>query len=153
MFKRRISLLSIDRIISLIVILTISLLFCWKNEVKAEEYLNPIDEALKTGNPIVVDFGRDMCIPCVKMKPILEELKEEYEGKVEIVIINIDDFPSLAKSYRIMLIPTQIFFDSDGKEVYRHVGFMSKEEIEKKLDEIEKKENDENRGGDYWKQF
>ena len=145
MFKRRVSELFTYNIVSLLAIFIISSLIFCISRVQAEEYLNPIERALKTGNPVIVDFGRDMCIPCVKMKPILEELKEEYKGKVEIVIINVDDLPSLAKSYRIMLIPTQIFLDSEGKEIYRHVGFMSKEEIKKKLGEII--------GGDFWKQY
>jgi len=145
MCKKRKLHLSTYKVVSLLTIFIISLSIFGMSRVQAEEYLNPIDKALKTGNPVVVDFGRDMCIPCVKMKPILEELKEEYEGKVEIVIINIDNYPSLTKSYRIMLIPTQIFFDSEGKEIYRHVGFMSREEIKNKLGEIV--------GGDFWKQY
>ena len=63
------------------------------------------------------------------MKPILEELAAEYEGKLNVVIVEVDDHMDLARQYQIMAIPTQIFFDSSGKEVTRHMGLWPKEEI------------------------
>jgi thioredoxin 1 len=97
---------------------------------------NPLDEALKKGRPVLADFGRGVCIPCKQMKPILEELASEYEGKASILVIEIDDYRALTRRYSIRLIPTQIFFDAQRKEVYRHEGFMSKESIEEKLEEM-----------------
>ena len=84
----------------------------------------------------MVDFGRGECIPCKMMKPILEELASEYEGKVEILIIDVDDYGDLAQRCRISLIPTQIFYNASGKEVYRHEGFMAKEDILAKWKEL-----------------
>ncbi|MCX7919290.1 MAG: thioredoxin family protein [bacterium] len=86
--------------------------------------------------PTVLEFGRGICLPCKQMKPILDELAKEYEGKVVIRIIDIDKDPELTKKSRIRLIPTQIFYDSTGKEVYRHEGFMEKSAIIEKLKEI-----------------
>jgi thioredoxin 1 len=81
--------------------------------------------------PKLWDFGRGICIPCKKMAPILQELSEEYKGRVIIKIIEIDREKELTQNNRIRLIPTQIFFDSKNKEVFRHEGFMSKDDIKK----------------------
>jgi thioredoxin 1 len=81
--------------------------------------------------PKLLDFGRGICIPCKKMAPILQELSEEYKGRVIIKIIEIDGEEELTWINRIRLIPTQIFFDSKNKEVFRHEGFMDKEQIKK----------------------
>ena len=81
--------------------------------------------------PKLLDFGRGKCIPCKAMAPILKELSEEYKDRVIIKIIEIDPEPGLTTANRIRLIPTQIFFDSKNKEVFRHEGFMSKEDIKK----------------------
>ena len=81
--------------------------------------------------PKLLDFGRGVCIPCKKMAPILKELSEEYNNRVVIKIIEIDQEPGLTKANRIRLIPTQIFFDAKNQEVLRHEGFMDKEQIKK----------------------
>ena len=81
--------------------------------------------------PKLLDFGRGICIPCKKMAPILQELSEEYKGRIIIKIIEIDREKELTQINRIRLIPTQIFFDSKNKEVFRHEGFMDKEAIKK----------------------
>lgn len=86
--------------------------------------------------PILIDLGRGICIQCKKMKPILEELKAEYEGKATIKIIDLTYEPEEANKYKIRLIPTQIFFDTEGNEVYRHEGFMDKQSIKQKLLEM-----------------
>ena len=86
--------------------------------------------------PLLVDLGRGTCIPCKKMKPILEELKAEYEGKAIVRVIDLKDEPKEASRYGIRLIPTQIFFDAEGKEVYRHEGFMDKQSIKAKFAEM-----------------
>lgn len=94
---------------------------------------NPLDKALKTGRPVVADFGRGTCIPCKMMKPILEDLAKEYRGKAEILIIQIDEYAFVTRRCGIRVIPTQIFYDSSANEVYRHQGFMPKEDIREQL--------------------
>jgi thioredoxin 1 len=81
--------------------------------------------------PKLLDFGAGTCIPCKKMAPILKELSEEYKGRVDIKIIEVYVDRELTRENRIRLIPTQIFFDSKNKEVFRHEGFMDKERIKK----------------------
>ncbi|MHC4591330.1 MAG: thioredoxin family protein [Planctomycetota bacterium] len=94
---------------------------------------NPLAQALATGRPVVADFGRGVCIPCKMMKPILDDLKKEYAGRAEILVIDIDDHPGLAQECDIQTIPSQIFYDAQGKEVYRHEGFMPREDIAEQL--------------------
>jgi len=96
----------------------------------------PLPQALSNGQPTVAEFGRGTCIPCKQMKPILEELAKEYEGKVNVLIISVDEYRDLTRQYGIMAIPTQIFFDSSGKEFNRHIGFYPKEEIVTQLQEM-----------------
>jgi thioredoxin 1 len=79
--------------------------------------------------PKLLDFGAGTCIPCKKMAPILQELAEEYKGRVVIKIIEVYQERELTRANGIRLIPTQIFFDTKNQEVYRHVGFMGKEQI------------------------
>jgi len=106
--------------------------------IKAQTALikNPLDEAFRDEKVTVVDFGANGCLPCEQMKPIFAELEKEYEDKAGIFLLQVSEHRSLARKYKIMLIPTQIFFDIQGNEVYRHTGFMSKQEIVKKLKEM-----------------
>jgi thioredoxin 1 len=79
--------------------------------------------------PKLVDLGAGKCIPCKKMAPILEELKKEYAGKMEVEFVDVWQNPDAGNKYGIRLIPTQIFYDSAGKELFRHEGFFGKEDI------------------------
>ena len=86
--------------------------------------------------PRLVDLGADKCIPCKMMAPILEELKSEYEGTLIVEFIDVWKNPDEAPKYGIKLIPTQIFYDASGKELFRHEGFFSKEDILSKWKEF-----------------
>jgi thioredoxin 1 len=84
----------------------------------------------------MIDIGARKCIPCKMMAPILEELEKEYKGKAAIVFIDVWQTPEEGKKYRIRSIPTQIFYDREGKENYRHEGFFDKESIVGKLEQL-----------------
>lgn len=92
-----------------------------------------IQSALNSGKPSVVDFGARSCIPCKKMAPILESLRQELNGKANVLFNDVREDNTQATIYRIQMIPTQIFFNAKGKEVKRHMGFMDKTEILKEL--------------------
>ena len=79
--------------------------------------------------PRLVDLGADKCIPCKMMAPILEELKAEYASRFGVEFYDVWKNPGIGQEYGIRIIPTQIFFDASGKELFRHEGFMSKEDI------------------------
>lgn len=74
-----------------------------------------IEELKSYGLPIIIDFGADSCIPCKEMAPVLKELNEELRGKAIIKFVDVWKYQSLAKDYPISLIPTQVFFDKEGK--------------------------------------
>jgi len=86
--------------------------------------------------PKLLDLGADKCIPCKMMAPILKELKKEYAGRMNVEFIDVWKNKDAGKSYNIEVIPTQIFFDADGKELFRHVGFFGKEDILGKWKEL-----------------
>lgn len=79
--------------------------------------------------PRLVDVGADKCVPCIMMAPILEELKKEYAGVLDVVFVDAWKNPTEARKYRVRGIPTQIFYDASGKERARHMGYMSKKAI------------------------
>ncbi len=81
------------------------------------------------GMVTMIDLGAKKCIPCKMMAPIMEKMEKVYQGKAAIVFIDVWENRGQAGRFGISSIPTQIFFDPDGKEVYRHVGFMAEEAI------------------------
>ncbi|MFP4256605.1 MAG: thioredoxin family protein [Desulfobacterales bacterium] len=88
------------------------------------------------GEVTLLDLGADQCRPCKMMAPVLEELKETYEGRAEIIFIDVWKNRDAAEEYGISAIPTQIFFNEKGEEVKRHTGFMDKKTIIKNLSEL-----------------
>jgi thioredoxin 1 len=86
--------------------------------------------------PKLLDLGAGKCIPCKMMAPILEGLKKEYAGRMEVQFIDVWQNPDAGKVYGIEMIPTQIFYDASGKELFRHVGFFGKEDILGKWKEL-----------------
>ena len=92
-----------------------------------------VSQALSSGKPTVIDLGARTCIPCKKMAPILESLSGEYRGKASVLFIDVHEDQAAAQKFRVQMIPTQIFFNAQGKEVKRHIGFMDKPDILKEL--------------------
>jgi len=86
--------------------------------------------------PRVVDVGAGKCIPCKMMKPILDDLKANYADRFITEFIDVWENPDAGKPYNVEMIPTQIFFDAEGKERFRHVGFFGKEDILGKWKEL-----------------
>jgi len=91
-------------------------------------------EVLEAQTPVLVDFWAAWCGPCKMVAPVIEELAGDYQGKVKICKLNVDENRSLAGSYGVMSIPTMVLF-KDGKEANRLVGFMPKDNIAKVLDQ------------------
>lgn len=86
--------------------------------------------------PRLVDLGADKCIPCKMMAPVLEQLKTEYQGKLDVIFLDVWKNPDVDKPYNIKIIPTQIFIAPTGVELFRHEGFFSKEDILAKWKEL-----------------
>jgi thioredoxin 1 len=108
----------------------------WAKEQAAAAKDNPVDKARNSGKPTMVDFGASGCRPCDMMTPILADLKKKYEGKANVLFVHVREKQVLASRYGIQSIPVQVFFDKDGKEVYRHTGFFPQADIEKKFAEM-----------------
>jgi thioredoxin 1 len=92
--------------------------------------------ASKPALPRLVDLGADKCIPCKMMAPILAELAKEYAGQLDVRFIDVWKNREEGESYRIRVIPTQIFYGADSKEVFRHEGFFAKKDILAKWKEL-----------------
>jgi len=108
-----------------------------EQKVKSEENLIINDEQLDFSKHKVtfIELGADKCIPCKAMQPVMREIAQEYKGMIQVVFYDVWKTPKYAKDYGIQLIPTQVFIDKNGEEIFRHVGFYAKKEIVKMLKE------------------
>jgi thioredoxin 1 len=88
------------------------------------------------GKPALYEFGAGYCASCKEMAIIMAELTKSHSDQVEFRMVYVDKEKPLFEQYKIMLIPTQVFLDASGKEVDRHVGALTKEEVLKKLKEL-----------------
>jgi thioredoxin 1 len=118
-FKTKITVFSLSGLIFL------SILLIAQGDVNAQDFSMFPAKGMVT----MIDLGADSCVPCKLMAPILKKLEKEYKGRAAIVFIDVWKYKDQARRFGIRVIPTQIFFDKDGKEVYRHVGFMSEKAI------------------------
>jgi thioredoxin 1 len=127
---------NLTRILIVILLLLSTLLFLSQTSFSQSSVERIPKDIAKAALPKLLDFGANKCIPCKKMAPILQELSEEYKGRVVIKIIEVNQERGLTRANGIRLIPTQIFFDAKNQEVSRHVGFMDKEEIKKVFEKM-----------------
>lgn len=107
----------------------------------SEQYVVILDEenfqkeVLESKIPVMIDFWAEWCGPCQLVIPIVNELAQEFEGVVKIAKLNVDENRSIAMNYRVMSIPTILFF-KDGEEVRREVGAKSKDDYIQLLDSL-----------------
>ena len=88
------------------------------------------------GMVTMIDLGAKKCIPCKMMAPIMEKMERKYEGKAAVVFIDVWEHREQAARFRVRAIPTQIFFNAGGEEVYRHVGFLAEKDIVSQLEKM-----------------
>jgi len=81
------------------------------------------------GLPVLLDLGSDSCTACKTMAPILDELELDFAGRMDVRFIDVREDRTAASEFSVKIIPTQIFFDEDGLELFRHQGFYSREDI------------------------
>lgn len=104
--------------------------------VKAQHALvkdNPVDKARMSGKPAMIEFGATGCVPCDMMQPILENLRKKYPDKLNVVFVHVGENRILGARFGIQSIPVQVFYDKNGEEVFRHVGFYAEAEVLKQL--------------------
>lgn len=100
-------------------------------EMSQAEQISSVGETKVT----FLELGSVGCIPCDKMQPVLEEIAEEYQGQVEVIFYDLKTPAGkpYIQEYKVRAIPTQVFLDKNGNEYFRHLGFFSKEEVIKVL--------------------
>ncbi|UCE18926.1 MAG: thioredoxin family protein [Gemmatimonadota bacterium] len=127
--------------------IVVSLLFivcfmgCGGNESRSFTEVPALDEAqlkqtLSLKKYAMIEFGGRHCIPCKKMQPILTELSKSYGASISIGNVYVQEQLKLGREYKVRLIPTQIIFDKQGKEIFRHIGFWDKPQILVKWKEL-----------------
>jgi thioredoxin 1 len=91
----------------------------------------------KPAKPVrLVDLGAGKCVPCKMMAPILDQMEKDFQGRMDVVFIDVWKNADEGSKYKIRVIPTQIFYSPEGKELFRHEGFYSREDILKKWKEL-----------------
>lgn len=116
-----------------VALLAVTLLF-FSAQVHAADEVIPVPDTVT-----VVDLGSKNCIPCKMMEPVLENLKKFYENKAAIIFIDVRENPQIGSKYGIRTIPTQIFYDKQGREVARHEGYMEEKIMKEQIDALLKK--------------
>lgn len=112
---------------------------CFLLSFTAVSFANETSEGATVPVPdmvTMVDIGAKKCIPCKMMAPIIVELEQEYKDRAAIVFVDVWENPKAGAKYTIRVIPTQIFYDADGKEVLRHEGFYAKTAIVAELTKL-----------------
>ena len=123
-------------VVALLIVVGVVIAMKQKNNPPESDKSSSSISAKETSLPRLVDLGSKSCIPCKEMAPILEELKKEYAGKFHVDFYDVRENPQYKEPYGVRIIPTQIFYDATEQELWRHEGFMSKEDILSKWKEL-----------------
>jgi len=89
-----------------------------------------------TARPRLIEFGSNRCMACQQMAVVLDALRASQGEKLRVDFLDVMENPELGKPYKVLMIPTQILFDAAGKEIYRHTGFFSHDDILAKFREL-----------------
>ena len=95
----------------------------------ASEVDNVLSKANKEGKVVMLELGSVGCIPCEQMKPVMEKLRKNYGGRLEVFFVDVRRDREVAGRFGVYAIPTQVFIDKQGKEFSRHIGYFPYEEI------------------------
>ena len=126
------------RVAAILVVLAAAFLLLGKTALTAqtEPAVSGSVQVPVPGLVTMVDLGATECIPCKMKAPIIEELQTEYQGRAAVVFIDVWKNPAAGRQFGIRTIPTQIFYDAQGKETGRHEGFLDKQSIVKTFTDL-----------------
>lgn len=96
---------------------------------QASDVNSVLSQAKKDGKIVMLELGSVGCIPCEQMKPVMQKLRDMYQGKLDVIFIDVRKDHDTARRFEVHIIPTQVFLDKTGKEFHRHVGFYAYDEI------------------------
>ncbi|MBU0729603.1 MAG: thioredoxin family protein [Proteobacteria bacterium] len=114
----------------------LSIFFFFAVLIPAATQADDIALLVNTDKVTMVNFGSEKCLPCRMMTPVINKLKKEYAGKASILYIDIYENRNIARKYGISTVPTQIFYDKQGLEVFRHIGFFDHENSWAQLEKL-----------------
>ena len=124
-------------VVALVVVVAVVLVLKNRNGADTATVPPVVDtESQATALPRFVDLGSTTCIPCKMMAPIIEELRAEYAGRLQVDFIDVNKDRESAAAFGVRIIPVQVFLDATGKELFRHEGFYDKEDILAKWKEL-----------------
>ena len=114
------------RLTILIAVITFLALSGYSN---AGEVNSVLDKAKKEGKAVMLELGSVGCRPCEQMKAVMEKLRANYKGKLEVLFVDVRKDRDTAQRFGVYAIPTQVFLDRNGEEFHRHIGYYGYEEI------------------------
>ncbi len=88
-----------------------------------------LNKAKAEGRIVMLELGSVGCIPCENMKPVMQKLRDSYQGKLDVIFIDVRKDRDTARRFAVHIIPVQVFLDGTGKEFHRHMGYYPYEEI------------------------
>jgi thioredoxin 1 len=95
-----------------------------------------VQSALTSRQPALIEFGAETCSQCKRMKVVLDGIARRYQGRAQVIQINVNRDQAVTRQFKIMVIPTLVFFDAKGKEAGRSYGFMDEVKVAQKLHEL-----------------
>lgn len=113
------------KFMALVVLLLLSISSC----SNAGDIDTALSKAKQEGKTVMLELGSVGCISCEQMKPVMQKLRDTYEGKLDVIFIDVREDHKTGRQFGVHVIPTQVFLDRSGKEFHRHIGFYSYEEI------------------------
>ena len=111
-------------------LVTLIAIMCFSQYAPADTLDDALVRANKEGKVVMLELGSVGCIPCDKMKVVMDKLRTDYKDKLEVIFIDVRKDKENGRKFGVSMIPTQVFLDKSGKEFHRHIGFYAYEEIE-----------------------
>lgn len=113
-----------------ILIMVIFFTFLFGSETETETETVASDSTSSATKIIFVELGSTTCVPCKQMEKVLDVTKEKYGEQIEIIFFDIMKNRQKAKEFNVKIMPTQVFLDVDGNEIYRHIGFFPQQQLD-----------------------